>query len=177
MRVRPPRFSDEVLRTPSPYVYNTIHAGTRVSADRGVRRSAVGSERGRCTERMHDEAPQSTATLRDRRFVAVLHLVGEKEGSPPVSECLSSTSRTSISSERYVPVERDFEVRASRLRCELANRGGWTEGGRCVLTFIRGAHGLLIFRCFFFPSEPASANCHASLLISRKSPRNSRGRI
>lgn len=72
-------------------------------------------ERGRCTERMHVEAPQSTATLRDRRFVAVLHLAGEKKGNPPACAgvFIFSASRASLSSE-IRPIERDSEVRVSR---------------------------------------------------------------
>jgi len=72
---------------------------------------------------MYDEAPQSTATLRVRRFVAVLHIAGEKEGSLPVSECLSSASHTSLNSE----IRPLSEI--SRCAC-LGTHGEWTEGVR-----------------------------------------------
>jgi len=65
-----------------------------------------------------------------------------------VSECLSSTLRTSISSE-IRPIERDFEVRASRYGANLRIVEGGPRGG--VRAYLRsGAFGLLI-SLFLFP--------------------------
>jgi len=151
------------------YNYTRMRATQARVCPRIVHRTTIGrsSERGRCTERMHDEAPQSTATLRDRRFVVVLHLVGEKEGSPPVSECLSSTLRTSISSEIYVPLS---EISRCAHLVTVRTCESWKvdRGGGCVLTFV-AVHSDCSFRCFFFPCE-----CELSCVTTEfeESPRN-----
>lgn len=118
------------------------HASTRVSARAAT---VIGrSERGRCTERMHDEAPQSTATLRDRRFVLqrVTRRVRAERVHLPVSECLSSVSSAQrVSSSRdtfHLTRFRGARVCAT-LRCVRIAEGG--PRGCVVPTRGTGAFG------------------------------------